>query len=250
MNSAQAKEVLLLYRPGTADAAEPAEPAMAMALELAGRDPELGRWFEEHRAFQRAMRAKFRQFEVPAHLKASLLVREAGRPRIITPQTWWRRSLWSTSTVVLLLLLGLIGLRLKPRAQDRFANYQSRMVSQVQREYRMDLETNDMRQIRQYMAQRGAPADYELARGLERLQLTGAGLLTWRSNSVTMVCFDRGNKKMLFLFVLKRSALKDPPPATPQLATVHEMLTASWTHGENTYVLAGPEEVDFAKKYL
>ncbi|MCX6930921.1 MAG: hypothetical protein NT154_48115 [Verrucomicrobia bacterium] len=247
MNSAQAKEFLLLYRPGRVDATE---PEMATALELAGCDPELGRWFEEHRAFQKAMRAKFRQIEVPAHLKASLLIHEVARPRIITPQTWWRRSVWLASTVVLLLLLGLIGLWLKPGAPDRFANYQSRMVSQVQREYRMDLETNDMRQIRQYMAKRGAPADYEVASGLERLQLTGAGLLTWRSNSVTMVCFNRGNKKMLFLFVLKRSALKDPPPARPQLTAVRQMITASWTRGENTYVLAGPEEVDFAKKYL
>ena len=72
MNSVQAKEVLLLYRPGTADMAD---PQMVEALELAGRDPELGHWFEQHRAFQKAMRAKLQQIEVPAHLKASLLIR-------------------------------------------------------------------------------------------------------------------------------------------------------------------------------
>ena len=59
---------------------------------------------------------------------------------------------------------------------------------------------------------RGAPADYDVPRGLERLQLTGGGRLTWRSNPVAMVCFDRGDKQMLFLFVMKRSAVKDPPP--------------------------------------
>jgi len=55
---------------------------------------------------------------------------------------------------------------------------------------------------------------------------------------------------MLFLFVMKRSAVKDPPPKTPQLAKVRQMLVASWTLGDNTYVLAGPEEADFLKKYL
>jgi hypothetical protein len=28
------------------------------------------------------------------------------------------------------------------------------------------------------------------------------------------------------------------------------MLAARWTRGDNTYVLAGPEEADFLKKYL
>jgi len=247
VNSSEAREVLLLYRPGTVDVAD---PQMAEALELARQDPELGRWFEQHRAFQKAMRAKFQQIEVPAHLKTSLLAQRLVQQRIITPQEWWRSPVWLTAAALVVLLLGLAGTWLKPRPDDRFANYQSRMVSEAQREYRMDLVTNDMQQIRQFMASRGAPADYDLTRGLGNLQLTGGGRLTWRSNPVTMVCFDRGDKQMLFLFVMKRSAVADPPPETPQLAKVRQMLTASWSHGDNTYVLAGPEETDFVKKYL
>ena len=247
MNPAEAREVLLLYRPGTADLFD---PQMVEALELARQDPELGRWFEEHRAFQSAMRAKFQQIEVPAHLKTSLLAQKPAREPFVPPQPWWRSPVWLTAAVAVVLLLAVAGVWLRPQAPDRFANYQSRMVSAAQREYRMDLVTNDMRQIRQFMASRGAPADYGVTRGLEQLQLTGGGRLTWRSNPVTMVCFDRGDKQMLFLFVMKRSALKDPPPETPQLAKVRQMLTASWTQGENTYVLAGPEEPGFAKKYL
>ena len=247
MNSSEAKEVLLLYRPGTPDTAD---PQMVEALELARQDTELGRWFEQHRAFQKAMRAKFQQIEVPAHLKTSLLTQKPAQQSVITPPVWWRSPVWLSTALVVLLLLGLAGVWLKPPSPDRFANYQSRMVSEAQREYRMDLVTNDMRQVRQFMASRGAPADYDLARGLEHLRLTGGGRLTWRSNPVAMVCFDRGDKQMLFLFVMKRSAVKDPPPETPQLSKVRQMFTASWTHGENTYVLAGPEEADFVKKYL
>jgi hypothetical protein len=247
VTSFEAREILLLYRPGTADAAD---PEMAQALALARQDPELARWFEQHRAFQKTMRAGFRQIEVPAHLKASLLIQKPAPRTIVTPQVWWRRPVWLSAAAAMLLVFGLARAWLKPHVPDRFANFQSRMVGEAQLAYRMDLETNDMQQVRQYMAIHGAPADYDLTPGLERLQLTGGGRLTWRSKPVTMVCFDRGNKQMLFLFVMKRSGVKDPPPKTPQLVKVRQMLAASWTHGDNTYVLAGPEEADFLKKYL
>jgi hypothetical protein len=247
MNCSEAKEVLLLYRPGTADAAD---PQIIEALELAGRDPELGSWWEQHRAFQKAMRAKFRQIEVPAHLKASLLIRGAAQPRAIPHQARWRRPVWLVAAAAGLVLLGLVSVRQRTSVPDRFANYETRMVGEAQREYRMDLVTNDMQRIRQFMAQRGAPADYRVPQGLDRLQLTGCGLLTWRSHRVTMVCFERSDKQMLFLFVMKRSAVKDPPPETPQLSKVSQMQTASWTRGDYTYVLAGPEEGDLLKDYF
>ena len=247
MNNSEAREVLLLYRPGMA---EVADPQMAEALELARQDPELGRWFEQHCAFQKAVRAKFQQIEVPAHLKASLLIRGTVAPKVLPSQPWWRSPVWLSAAAAVLLLLGLTGVWLKPRAPDGFANYQARVVSQAQREYRMDLVTNQMQSLRQFMASRGAPADYHVPQGLDHLQLTGGGCLTWRSQPVAMVCFDRGDKQMLFLFVMRRSAVKDPPPPTPQLVKVRQMLTASWTQGENTYVLAGPEEAGFPGKYL
>jgi hypothetical protein len=248
VNIAQAKEVLLLYRPGTA---ETPEPEMAQALELARTDPDLGRWFEEHRAFQKAMTAKFRQIEVPAHLKSSLLIRGTISAQLPLPAPWWRRPVWLAATAALAVLLLAIGLWPSPEVPDRFANYKARMVTEAQRaEYRMDLVTNDMRQIRQLMANGGAPADYDVPKGLEHVSLTGGAVLNWRNNPVAMVCFDRGDKQMLFLFVMKRSAVKDAPQLAPDVARVSKLLTVSWTRGDNTYILAGPEEAGFLAKYL
>jgi hypothetical protein len=243
----EAKQILLLYRPGSAEAAD---PQLAEALELARRDPQLGHWFDQHRSFQQAMRGKFRQIAVPAHLKSSLLIRGTAQPSIPTAQVWWRRPAALAGAAAVVLMLAAVGFWLQPSRADRFANFQNRMVGSALREYRMDLVTNDMRQVRQFLANRGAPADYELSRGLEKLQLTGAGLLRWRSNPVSMVCFNRGDNQMLFLFVMNRSALKDPPAETPQFAKVADLLTASWSRGDKTYLLAGPEETDFGSKYL
>jgi uncharacterized membrane protein YbaN (DUF454 family) len=243
MTLGQAKEILLLYRPGTADAED---PQIVAAVELARRDTELARWFERHCAFQKAMRAKLRQIEVPAHLKAALLARQ----NIIRPPIWWQRPVWLAAAAAVVLFLGLAAIWLKPANPDGFANFQARMVSTALREYRMDLVTNDMRQLRQFIAGKGAPSEYQLTKGLETLQLTGGGCLQWRSHPVAMVCFNRGDDQMLFLFVMKRSALKDPPAGTPQVSKVTELQTVSWTRGEYTYVLAGPEEPQFLRKYL
>ena len=84
MNRPEARQILLLYRPGTSDSHD---PEMAEALELARRDPELSRWFEAHCAFQTALRQKLRQIEVPLDLKARIL----AQPKIV-PLPVWRRS--------------------------------------------------------------------------------------------------------------------------------------------------------------
>lgn len=70
MNRDEAKQVLLLFRPGTADAED---PQVVVAMEMARRDPELGAWFNQHLQFQSLIRGKLRTLAVPAHLKARLL---------------------------------------------------------------------------------------------------------------------------------------------------------------------------------
>jgi len=243
MNRDEAKQILMLYRPGTADAED---TLVGAAMDVARRDPELARWFAQHRAFQAAMRAKFRQIPAPEHLKIALL---AGQ-KIIPPQVWWQKPVWLAAAALVVLLIGMSTVWFRPSLPDRFSNYRERMVSTALREYRMDLVTNDMRSLRALIKARGGPSDYELTRGLERLQLTGGAALKWRSHPVAMVCFDRGDKAMLFLFVMQRGAVKDPPPPQPRLAKVSDVMTASWSKNDKTYLLLGQEEADFAKKYL
>jgi len=250
MNRDEAKEILMLYRPGTADAED---PLVGEAIELARQDPELALWFNEHQAFQAAVRAKFRQIRAPEHLKMALLVRQ----KVIRPQVWWRPQVrWESpvwiaaAAAVVALLIGLSSVWFRPALPDRFSNYRQRMVSTALREYRMDLVTNDMGSLRQLIRSKGGPSDYQLTQGLDRLQLTGGAALKWRSHPVAMVCFDRGDKNMLFLFVMPRDAIKDPPPRQPELAKVSDLVTASWSQDDKTYLLLGQEEADFAKKYL
>ena len=232
-----------MYRPGTTDAED---PEIIEAMAVARSDPDLAQWFEHHCAFQRTMRAKMREIEAPAHFRLPLLTQDKmipmPRPR--------RLPVWLAAAAVLVVLLGLTGLWLRPRGTNRYENFQVRMISTAGRPYAMDIVTNDMEALRKSLASQGAPGDYDLTKGLERLPLTGGAALRWRNNPVSMVCFNRGDNQMIFLFVLNRSALKDPPPAKPLVSNQSGFTTVRWSSGDKTYLLAGPEEAGFVQKYL
>src|SRR5439155_25361796 len=102
--------------------------------------------------------------------------------------------------------------------------------------------SNDLKEVRQFLGRRGAPADFAVTNGLEKLSITGGVCSRWRSHPVSMVCFDRGDRQMVFLFVVDRAALKDPPPGSKQMAKVNKLLTSSWSEGGRTYLMAGPED--------
>jgi hypothetical protein len=243
MNRAEAKRILLPYRPGTDDARD---PEIAEALALAGRDLELQGWLAQHVAFHESMRTKLRGMPVPARLMDAILAER----KTVRPVFWQRPPVWLAAAAVLVLLLGFATLWLQPQPPDRFADFRSRMVRSALRQYSMDIVSDDMQQVRQFMADRAAPADYRLPAGLARLSLTGGGALKWRNQPVAMVCFDRGDNQMLFLFVLERAAVKDAPPSEPQATQVNKLMTVSWSDGDRTYVLAGPAEENFVKKYV
>jgi uncharacterized membrane protein YbaN (DUF454 family) len=242
MNSQDAKTILGLYR-GSRDAGD---PQVAEALEQARRDPELGQWFEHSRAFHAAMKEKLQQIAVPPGLKQAILARNAT---IIRP-LWWQQPIWLAAAAAIVLLLVLVAFWSQPSKQNRFSNYRSRMVSAALRQYNMDIMTNDPNEVRHYLAQHGAPADYTLPKGLEKLAVSGGGCLDWQAHPVSMVCFDRGDKKMLFLFVMARSAVKDPPPPIAEMAKVNKLLTESWSQDDKTYLLAGPEDSSLLRQKL
>ncbi|MDB6028283.1 MAG: hypothetical protein JWM68_4506 [Verrucomicrobiales bacterium] len=241
MNHAEAKKALALYRPGIDDK----DPEIREALQVANADPELRQWLAEHKRFQAAVRGKFQEIPVPASVRERILAKK----KIVRPTFPSRQTLWLASAA-LVLFFAVIAVLFKPNGSNRFADYESRMVRGALREYRMDLVTSDLAQIRLAMASRGAPSQFSLPKGLSKLSVVGGGALKWRSNPVTMVCFDRGDKQMLFLFVLSRSAVKDSPAPKPEITRISRLQSASWTEGEQIYVLAGPEEAGFVQKYL
>src|SRR5215467_12999998 len=78
MTSQEAKEILLLYRPGL----DEDEGEFAPALAAVSNDPELRRWFEQHCALQKTIIATFDDLVVPEGLKEQILSERKARTNL------------------------------------------------------------------------------------------------------------------------------------------------------------------------
>jgi len=237
VNREEAKIILLLYRPETADTGD---PQIAGALALAKRDPELACWLDEHCARQNALRIKFRQIAAPAGLKEQIISERAAHEKII----FWRQKVVLAAAAAVVALVILAPLWFHSRADDTFAIYRSRMVSTALRGYAMDLTTDNPVQIRAYLAQNHAPADYVLPAPLDKVAVTGCAIESWQGMKVSMICFRTGKplppgeQSDLWLFVIDRDSVKNAPAtAAPQFVQVNRLVTATWSQGDKLYML-------------
>jgi hypothetical protein len=113
----------------------------------------------------------------------------------------------------------------------------------------MPLMTNDLGAIREYVKARNGHGDYELTPGLSRLQGTGAVVFPWHSRTVSLVCLNGGKGKDVFLFVVNRKDLADPP-SSQQVETIGKLATASWVQQDKIYVLATKGDDAFLRSLL
>jgi uncharacterized membrane protein YbaN (DUF454 family) len=251
VNRDEAKTILLLYRPGTADAND---PQIAGALGLARQDPELTRWLVEHCARQEALRAGFRQITAPAGLKEQIISEQAAQEKVI----FWRQSAVLAVAAVVVALVVLTPLWLQHRrGDDTYAIYRNRMADVALRGYTMDLATNNPASVRAYLAQNHAPADYVLPAPLEKTAVTGCAIEGWQGAKVSMICFHTGKplppgqQSDLWLFVIDRSTVKNAPPmGSRQFVQVNKLMTVTWTQGDTLYVLGMEGDEQTLQQYL
>lgn len=254
MNRDEARTILLLYR----TRADLADPQIAEALALVESDFELARWFEEHCARQNALSEKFRQIQIPAGLKEQIIYEQAARMKVASRREKITLVAAVAAIVIAFAILAAFWMpHRRPGWVNTLANYQADMIGFATSGYAMDLATNDLRQIQNYLAQNGAPADYVLPAALEQTPATGCAVKTWGAAKVAMICFRTGKPLPpnepgdLWLFVVDRASVKGAPDATtPQLAAVNGIITATWTQAGKLYVLGTPGDETAIRKFL
>ncbi len=245
MNRQEAQFLLQSYRPNGEDAAD---PHFQEALELAQRDPELKAWLEEQTALDAAISGKLKTISPPAHLKSAIL---AGRT-VIEPVSWWRQPAWVAAAACLALLITAMSFWFTLRPSATFDHYRSDMATFLSTKLdRLDVNTSDMVQVQQWLADRNAHGDLVLPEGLRQLQGLGCRIVDWQGEKVALICFKLEGPQELHLFVVNRDTFrKAPPEGAPQFAKDGTWTTASWTRAGKVYVLAGQGDRGLLWKYL
>jgi len=253
MTREAAKQILLLHRPWLDT---PPDTETAEALAMLEQDAALRAWFEQHCQWQRAVRNSVRAVSPPEAFREQIVSECQARRRSMS-----RRKLLAAATTILLIGVGieaylLFGDRIAPE-EVTFAAYERRMGRDALRLYRMDLETNNLTTIREFLATRQSPANYELPPGLSAVKATGCVATKWQGRPVSMICFNTGKPLQpnqssdLFLFVMAEDHLPDAPKSQiPTFAKVNQLNVARWSAGGNTYLLATEHALEELQKNL
>ncbi len=245
MSHEQTKLTLQVYRPGGQDAQD---ALFADALDQVRRDPELTRWFEAEQSLDEAIGEKFKGQSVPHHLESDILAVGAA----LRPTPWWQRKSWMAAAA-LVLVLAVAAFWLPTRSsKPNFATYRESMTDFLSTRFdRLDFKAQDLVQLKQFLAQRGAPSEFILPAGMNGLPSHGCRVLDWDGRTVSLVCFHLRGGKEIHLFVMQGTKFADPPRQdSVQFASSGRWTTASWRRGQTTYLLAGNGDRAFVEKYL
>ena len=251
MTNEQAKKILQLYRPGSADATD---PEFAEALAACEHDAELAEWFNRHCAVYVSLRSKFKGIPIPEGLREQII---AERP-VKRTTTWQKAVLLAGAVAVAVMAFNGFRESVRPAEPHDFASYRIYMASAAQHAYGMDVTTNDLDQIRTFFSRKDAIADYVLPQNLQsRAQAAGCVATTWQGKRVSMICFQTGRplapgqQSDLWLFISDRTIATDAPQSnTPAVCPENGLITASWTTGNRTYVLATVGDAPYLAKFL
>jgi uncharacterized membrane protein YbaN (DUF454 family) len=252
VNPEEAKQILLPYRHDLDDAND---PLTAEALALAKSDAELGRWLEEHFAKQSVLREKFRRIAVPEGLKEQITSEYAAANRI----SFFKKNVkvMALAALAVIIVAAYFGWQQRLPEDATLAEYQNQMASVMSQDYGMDLATNNVGSIRNFLKQNHAPSDFALTEPLKNMALTGCAVEKWQDKNVALVCFHVGSSSTsastsdLWLFVVDRKLVRNAPDgADPQFTQIRKLALATWTAGDKLYLLGQPSDAGYLRKYL
>jgi len=244
VNSQEAKEILLGYRPGVDDAKN---PAIAAALHQLEHDPDLARWFEQLQQTDGAIRRRLRETPVPFGLKQRILAEQ----KIARPDFGWRMPAVIAAAAAVIVLSVLSAWVIQRSASNGLNAYRADMVRYVSTSYSSTfIKATSFDELRQVLASRKWPTDFIIPDRLRSVTVIGGGAVEWKGHKVALACMKEG-RHGLWLFVIDKSTFSDAPRTeTPRIEEVESAPTATWSQDGKAYLFTVQGNEAFLRKYL
>lgn len=246
MDKREAKLVLQALRPQDIQAPQ---PAFTDALELAKSNPELKAWWEAQQAFDRKVAAKLRQIPVPEDLRATISAGrkiERFRPQPLFSPAW----LAVAACVAALCAIGTAQwiYNYGPQPRDEYTSQVIKFLSDDGPS--LGMASTDQHQVMAWLKARHAPVG-SVPEKMNSLPTAGCQEFHVHGHAVSLICFMTPTGAVAHLFMVRKNALKDPPPeGSPDMGQMDGWTTASWSDGHMTYVLATQAGPDVLRQLL
>lgn len=211
------------------------------AREMAQKDPELGAWLAKRTAFDESVAEAFQGMAVPDTLLASIL--RAAKTPVRSHSPGRRRVAWFTSTVAAAAACGVFGWTLLWPGNSAMAAWESDSLSAVAKvEYgvmRLDQRAANFEAVRQLLNARDCPCPNAVPKALAKLRTHGCKQIRVDGRPASLICFELEPGKEAHLVVFSNAELCDCPGQNqPCFKSSNSWRYASWSHGEQAFVLA------------
>ncbi len=247
MDDWEARSILGVHREGEA-AIDDAR--LQEALRKAEGDPELARWWSEEKELDRIIASKLAGVHVPAGLATRLASAVEMRPSAVRP-AWSRTVLLAAASIVALAVL-FSSWRGPFQPAASLADYRDEMVSFIKVAPSVELESSELARLKNFLAKAEAPADFTVPKRLQQYEPLGCRVLRFRGADVSLVCFKLGGDKLAHLFVTKAGTVRTEGRVTAPVyaAEADGWMTATWTEGDQAYLLAVKGDRAAIEKFL
>lgn len=232
MDEEQARLILQAYRPGEQEN----DPEFAEALRAVAENPDLARWFAEEQAFDQAIATHLEALPTPFGLKTRILAQGTVPARSRKRQ--WFLSLAAAAALFFLLSQVVSLWRTSASVASLSSDYAREMVSFIRLAPPLEMESNDLGEIKNWLAKNHAPSTETPAR-LAVLKPVGCRVLSFRGYDVTLICFRQEGNRLAHLFAVNGAAMpKMKPGEKPIFSNENGWMTATWAENDRIYMLA------------
>lgn len=246
MDDREARSILSMHRAGESGVDD---ARLQEALRKAETDPDLARWWSEEQELDRIIASKLSSMKVHAGLKERLTASVEPRPTIIR-STWSRAALLAAACVVAMAVL-FSSWRGPFQPATSMADYRDEMVSFVKVVPNLELESSDLGQLKDFLANAKAPAQFTVPKKLQTYEPLGCRVLRFRGEDVSLLCFKISGDRLAHLFVTDPKIVRTRAGASaPEFASSQGWMTATWTEDGQTYLLAVKGDRAAAEKFL